>query len=136
MNRAAVVAPILLIAALAGMIYCAANRPFGEGGALAETKMIVNSIAAGSEAFQAEYGYWPRTKEDLLHNERGMTFVVLRQGWEWVDAWGHPIIYTPFDQEQGYGSVLSYGRDGRPGGQTQNADVEQRFGIRRANDRR
>ena len=44
------------------------------------------------------------------------------------DAWGHNIAFVPFTPDRGFGSVMSYGRDGRPGGTGPDSDVEVRFG--------
>jgi hypothetical protein len=41
------------------------------------------------------------------------------------------LIYQPFDPAKGYGSVISYGSDGKPGGSGEAADIEVRFGAER-----
>ena len=45
-----------------------------------------------------------------------------------VDAWGHALVLQPFDPAKGYGAIISYGRDGRPGGTGADADIEIRWG--------
>ena len=119
---------LLALAILAALMYSAAKGNACGNADYVEAKTMVRSIADGSVAFQAECGYWPRNQQDLLKNERRIAFVVLRKGSEWTDPWGHPILYVPYDQERGYGYVLSYGRDGKPGGVALNGDIEMRFG--------
>ncbi len=48
---------------------------------------------------------------------------------EWaVDMWGRDFVLVPFNASLGYGRVISYGRDGKPGGSTEaDRDIEVRF---------
>jgi hypothetical protein len=39
------------------------------------------------------------------------------------DPWGHPIVFEPFDPLRGYGRIISYGFDGKPGGRGSAEDI-------------
>jgi len=44
------------------------------------------------------------------------------------DSYGHAIILIPYSEKTGCGAVVSYGRDGRPGGDKMfDQDIELRF---------
>jgi len=88
----------------------------------AVSRGIMNGVSEASEFYHDEHKTWPQSLADLtnlIYCERGL-----------VDGWGHPLIYQPFDPAKGYGAVISYGRDGKPGGTGEDADLEVRFGGR------
>ena len=84
-----------------------------------ETKMRLRLVTQASCAFNAAYDSWPTGFSQLYpdQNRLGIAFV---QSWATTDAWGHSLIYRPFDSRVGFGSVVSPGRDGR-------SDIEERF---------
>lgn len=43
------------------------------------------------------------------------------------DAWGREIVFVPYNKAFGYGEVISYGRNGRPGGTGLDRDIVVRF---------
>ena len=44
------------------------------------------------------------------------------------DAYGRPVILIPYSEKTGYGELISYGRDGKPGGENKfDRDIEIRF---------
>jgi hypothetical protein len=43
------------------------------------------------------------------------------------DCWDRKFIFSPFDEKLGYGRLISYGKDGKPGGSGDNRDLEVRF---------
>jgi hypothetical protein len=46
------------------------------------------------------------------------------------DAWKRKIILVPFDKKLGYGEVISFGADGKPGGKNkEDRDLVVRFPI-------
>lgn len=77
--------------------------------------------------YQAEYKSWPSSLVDLTNNSKNLNFVIFSDQGA-VDGWGHALIFQPFDAAKGYGVVISYGRDGKPGGTGADADLEVRFG--------
>jgi hypothetical protein len=92
------------------------------------TKMHLSQVAAASEAYHNEYGLWPTGLTDFSPQSNSNHIAFLPSGpWTTDDAWGHPLAYRPFDPALGYGAVLSFGRDGKPGGVGKDADIEERF---------
>ena len=91
-----------------------------------ETFAQLHCVATACRVYRRETGEWPPSLAALTNNSREIIFI------EWGqkgahDAWGHPFVYTAFDATRGYSSVLSYGRDGKPGGEGEDKDVEIRF---------
>ena len=83
--------------------------------------MLLNLAASGCEAFKNVRGSWPNSLDDVY----AMRDDVVRK-----DPWGHDFGFTPFDSGKGYGEVISYGRDGKPGGTGENADLVIRFPVK------
>jgi hypothetical protein len=49
---------------------------------------------------------------------------------ETTDAYGRIVILVSYNQESGYGELISYGKDGKPGGDNKyDRDIEIRFPI-------
>ena len=95
-----------------------------------DTKTILSLVAAGSQGYHIEYQRWPKTLADLTRNPEHIQFMKWERWGEGNDAWGHPLLYRPFDESLGYGSVTSYGEDGRTGGAATNDDLQVRFNER------
>ncbi len=76
-------------------------------------------MAHASKIYHDVYGKWPTGLLPLA-----------RSGSLEVDGWKRPLIYQPFDAAKGYGAVISFGRDGRPGGTGEDADLVVRFGAK------
>jgi general secretion pathway protein G len=92
----------------------------------ARTQVILAAAATASRSYYTEYSRWPNSLADFTNNPRKILFI------QWPasgprDRWGNPLIYIPFDTARGYGLVSSYGRDGKPGGDGDDADIEVRF---------
>ena len=99
----------------------------GHGYARNRTQAILQSVAAASRAYNAEYGHWPATTADLTNNGRRIIFIEWLPSQEWKDGWDHPIRYIPYGKDEGYGTVISLGEDGKEGGTGMNADLECLF---------
>jgi general secretion pathway protein G len=91
-----------------------------------ETYAQLHCVATASRIYRREIGEWPPSLAVLTNNSRGIIFIDWGQKGA-HDAWGHPFAYSGFDVGRGYGSVLSYGRDGKLGGEGEDKDVEVRF---------
>jgi hypothetical protein len=91
------------------------------------TQQLVQWIAAASDGYYTTYGHWPSSISELTKTPSGTIFANPTEI-DGNDGYGHPLIYKPFDAAAGFGSVTSYGRDGRPGGTNVDRDVEVRFG--------
>ena len=45
-----------------------------------------------------------------------------------TDMWGRDFVIIPYNELLGYGKIISYGQDGKPGGKTEaDQDIEVRF---------
>lgn len=94
------------------------------------TFIKLRNIVSAALAYQAYYEEWPATLSELHHNRSNMVFINWGQAGA-KDDWGHPIEFHPYTPSRGYGRVVSLGRDGRPGGEGLNADLEETFGRKR-----
>jgi hypothetical protein len=85
------------------------------------TKTRLRAIADASQAFHTDYDLWP-TSFTQFYPDHNIHHIAFLSGGSATtnDGWGHPLIYKPFDDSIGYGSVICLGRDGR-------SDIEERF---------
>ena len=111
---------------VAALFFPAMNHPPGKA-PLAKTQVVLWSLVTAARSYYIEYQQWPKSLSDLADNPKKMRFIEWASGEENRDGWGHPIIYMSFDASVGYGSVISYGRDGKPGGRGADEDIEVRF---------
>lgn len=88
--------------------------------ASAEVKMYSESV----EAFYKYYGKWPTNLIELIENKDGIIYISDKQFG--IDPWGKSYIFTPYDDELKFGSVISYGADGQPGGKGWDLDLESK----------
>ena len=89
------------------------------------TTLLLNSISAASSQFHASMKRWPNPESELVSNTAAVAFISPSPPWR--DAWDRLIVYEPFTTNSGFGRAVSYGRDGKPGGDGRNADIEARF---------
>jgi hypothetical protein len=75
--------------------------------------------------FNASMGRWPNSLGELESNSMKTVFIVPPARSK--DPWGNSFIYVPFNSATGFGRVISFGRDGKPGGIGLDADIERRF---------
>jgi hypothetical protein len=90
------------------------------------TRLI--GVASDCDKYKAQYGEWPTNLTQLIAFRPELT--------DWAkDAWGKGdnvwdgryVILVPYDKSLGYGEVVSYGRDGKPGGTDLDSDLMVRF---------
>jgi general secretion pathway protein G len=93
---------------------------------VARTTVEIAVLQTASTNYFDVFKEWPRSIQDFTHNRSNILFIRVEQPTN--DAWGRPVIYEQFEANRGYGRVLSYGRDGKPGGSGPDADIERRFG--------
>ena len=88
-------------------------------------------IAAGCRAYHMEYNVWPDSlgQLDVSNNVRNLPFFESRHPGR--DEWGNPYVYQSYDPAKGYGTIMSYGSDGRPGGRGDAADLVIHFTVNR-----
>ncbi len=95
--------------------------------------MMLHQLDAACRAYAVEYGTLPMEFSDLTNNPRGILF--FDAGDRGIsDGWGFPIVYEPFNATRGYARLLSFGKDGKPGGKAANADMEVRIEMQKQQD--
>lgn len=86
--------------------------------AVAQMQMLSTSL----DAFRLDVGRYPDSLDELLRSSK--------RGWDGpylprelpLDPWGQPYLYRFPGQQSAY-DLLSYGADGREGGEGDNADI-------------
>lgn len=118
---------IVVVVLIGGIVAFAASRILG-GGDRAKVKLTqaqLQTLAEKVQQFQMDTGALPPTLDGLVTAPGGS------QGWlgpyakagDLNDAWMHPVQYKvpgegrPFD-------LVSYGADGKPGGDSVDADLK------------
>ena len=78
-------------------------------------------LARDSDEYFAKYHSWPQSI--------GQLYSLRPDFQEWAtDMWGHACVIVPYSESEGYGRILSYGRDGKPGGKAEvDRDIEVHF---------
>ena len=98
------------------------------GNSRSRTEVELHTIANASQQYFQEYGRWPTSLTNMIGTGNPRKLVFLESDPTLgMDGWKHPMLYRPYDPKLGYGSVLSLGRDGKPGGTGDDADLEVRF---------
>ena len=122
-----VVAILALLAALVG------SRLVGAfGGAQVKTTNAQLSLLTSSvDQFKLSVGRYPTADEGLRvllekpqSDSDKWTGPYLNKEAVPKDGWGHDFVYQ-LDEKWGY-RILSYGADGKPGGEGENADLDNR----------
>jgi len=90
------------------------------------TQQLLYSVAAACTQYYWEHGEPPDSLASLTNNPKGLVLMYWGKSGT-NDAWGHPIHFTPYHAALRYGTITSFGRDGRPGGEGLDADIEVRF---------
>lgn len=120
---------VVLLGLLAWLIYTSRNAE------LIYTRCALDGVSFATSYYFQLYGAWPTSLQDFhpenrRRNPKGHGFLTYARTFSLAtgDGWLHPLVYKPFDPSVGYGSVISYGRDGQPGGTGADTDIEVRFG--------
>ena len=117
---------VVIIGLLAGLV---APRYFGQVGKseINVAKAQLDALEKALDQYRLDTGHYPNT-------EIGLTALVQRPANEpkWagpylrkdvpLDPWGKPYVYKA-PGEKGDFDLLSYGKDGQPGGSGENADL-------------
>lgn len=85
----------------------------------------IQTLAQKIEAFEMDVGRLPNSLEELVtapSGERGWLGPYARQS-ELRDPWNNPIEYRPGGEGGRSFTLMSYGKDGRPGGESFNQDI-------------
>ncbi|MGV8942481.1 type II secretion system major pseudopilin GspG [Thermomonas sp.] len=117
---------ILVVVLIGGIVAFAASRILG-GGDRAKVNLAkaqVQTLADKVQQYQGDTGSLPGSLGDLVKSPGGAS------GWlgpyakdgELKDPWNHPYVYT-VPGEHGPFDLVSLGADGKPGGDSVNADI-------------
>ena len=86
-------------------------------------KNDVRKIADGVDTFKVLKGHYPTTEEGLATLIKENILKPNKEG-KLIDPWGHEYVYLyPGQTHQDSYDVKSYGGDGQPGGDGENADI-------------
>lgn len=127
-----IVGDITSLAILVGLIYAGVN--YGpqfyyhlRQDSVAATRADMNKIAEALDAYRVNVGTYPSTSEGLAAltasprhdpNWRGPYL----SGVSFRDGWGNSYVYR-YPGESGQYDLISYGHDGEPGGQGEDANL-------------
>ncbi len=112
---------------LVGVIWCVVGRVvFRQQQLAGYNKFRLTWVGAAASEYHKSLRRWPSSLADLVAQPDSNMAVFLKSGSN--DAWGHPIVFEPFDSTRGYGRLISYGQDGRPGGEGYAKDVALHYG--------
>ena len=87
----------------------------------AATTATLSSCRAASVAFLKTLGRWPVALPELTNNTNGSVFFLTTAG-GFVDGWKRPLVYVAATGTNA-GMIMSFGRDGLPGGTGRDADI-------------
>jgi general secretion pathway protein G len=118
---------MVIIGLLAGFV---APRYFAQVGKsrVKAARAQIDAIDKALEQFRLDVGRLPTTEEGLAALNSPPSGI---NNWEGpylkkavpVDPWGHPYVYAQPGSHQNDFDLLSYGRDGQPGGTGEDADI-------------
>ena len=82
--------------------------------------------ASKCDDYNTRFGKWPDSLAQLCSNF-GTDYLATN------DSWGGKVVFIPYDETLGYGELISYGHDGKPGGTGVDRDIVVRYPLK-AND--
>ena len=117
---------VAIIGLLAGIV---APRYFGQLGKseVGAAKAQIDALEKALDQYRLDTGHYPSTEQGLAalaarpQNEPKWDGPYLRKAVP-QDPWGNPFVYRNPGQKGDY-DVISYGKDGRPGGTGEDADL-------------
>jgi general secretion pathway protein G len=117
---------VVIIGLLAGFV---APRYFGQVGKseVNVAKAQLDALEKALDQYRLDIGHYPSTELGLNAlitrpaNEPKWNGPYLRKGVP-LDPWGRPYLYR-IPGEKGEFDLVSYGKDGQPGGSGENADI-------------
>lgn len=110
-----------ILGLLAALVGPALFNNFGKGQQTAAASQISN-LASALDSYRLDVGRYPQTLRGLVENDTG------RDSWDGPylrgdlpkDPWDNDYFYQPGDRDF---ILMSYGRDGVPGGEDEDADI-------------
>ena len=118
---------VLIIGLLAGFV---APRYFGQVGKseINVAKAQIDALEKALDQYRLDTGHYPTTELGLValvqrpQNEPKWAGPYLRKDVP-TDPWGRAYVYKMPGEKGGDFDILSYGKDGQPGGTGENADI-------------
>jgi general secretion pathway protein G len=118
---------VLIIGLLAGFV---APRYFGQVGKseINVAKAQIDALEKALDQYRLDTGHYPATELGLValvqrpQNEPKWSGPYLRKDVP-LDPWGRPYVYKMPGEKGGDFDLVSYGKDGQPGGTGENADI-------------
>jgi len=89
------------------------------------TRLI--GVAQACDKYKEQYGVWPNSLAQLRVFRPEMSDWAKDSWGQGDNVWGRDVVLVPYDKSLGYGEVISYGRDGKPGGSGADQDMIIRF---------
>jgi general secretion pathway protein G len=121
---------LLVVMVIIGMLVSFVAPKFFAQIGKSETKTAraqIDSLEKALDQYRLDVGHYPSTEEGLAAlNERPSgeakwSGPYLKKGVP-MDPWAHPYVYK-FPGDHGDYDLLSYGKDGQPGGEGEAADI-------------
>jgi general secretion pathway protein G len=122
---------IVVIAILATLVAPNVFRHVGEAKS-ATAKSQIEMLGASLDAYRLDNGGYPTTEQGLAALQTQPTSEPISNSWRGpylrkgvpVDPWGHPYVYkSPGDVNTNGYDLLTYGADGKEGGEGDDADI-------------
>jgi general secretion pathway protein G len=121
---------VLIIGLLAGFV---APRYFNQVGKseINVAKAQIDALEKALDQYRLDTGHYPATELGLVslvqkpQNEPKWAGPYLRKEVP-LDPWGKPYVYKMPGEKGADFDLLSYGKDGQPGGNGENADITNR----------
>lgn len=119
---------LLIVMVILGLLASLVGpRMFGKlGKAKTQTaKTQIEMLGAALDAFRLDVGMYPEDLGGLVNQADGLeawSGPYLAKGTLPKDPWGHDYIYE-YPGQNGEYDLYSYGADGQPGGEGENADI-------------
>lgn len=115
---------LVIIGLLAGVITVNVRSYLIRGRQMTARKDIA-TVREALDTFYATYGRYPSNEEGLailMQKTEKLSESLLTEKQKLVDPWGNPYQYNQPGRNGPY-EVISYGADGREGGDGDNADI-------------
>jgi hypothetical protein len=84
-------------------------------------------VASRCDLYKTQYGVWPNSLTQLRAFQSELNDWAKDAWGDGDSVWGRDFMLIPYDESLGYGEIISYGRDGRPGGTGADRDFVIRF---------
>ncbi len=121
-----IIVVVIVIGVLAALILPNVVGRIGQAKQSVAAQKIAN-IEQAVQLFQADYGRLPNTLEEVVNRPADIDAAQWQEpsirARDLTDPWGNPWGYR-FPGDHGVFDLYSYGADGQPGGEGENADVQ------------